>query len=216
MQLAIGLARSTCGSWPVWSSAWWQLPLWRSAELIRSPWWSPSLPSSSSRRRVVAWSRGRTTSPGRSAPLSSRCGSGRAAVISNPSGLRAPDDLVGGHMTSVCAQAAQCRVGRVLGGVSCWRGVATSAATVPMCRGLRRPGHLAPRHFGPPGARERRGWEIDVYSGQDFVVHYPDRYSAFVVGATFETHEFSGVLSVTELARRWTSLGSHLTHCQTT
>lgn len=35
---------------------------------------------------------------------------------------------------------------------------------------------------------------IDVYSGCEFVVHYPDGYSAFVVGATFETQEFSGQL----------------------
>lgn len=38
--------------------------------------------------------------------------------------------------------------------------------------------------------------QIDIYSGPEFVVHYPDGYSAFVVGATFETHEFGGELRI--------------------
>lgn len=37
--------------------------------------------------------------------------------------------------------------------------------------------------------------QIDVYSGPEFVVRYPDGYAAYVVGATFETSEFSGALS---------------------
>lgn len=33
---------------------------------------------------------------------------------------------------------------------------------------------------------------IDVYSGPEFVVRYADGFSAYVVGATFETHHVSG------------------------
>lgn len=36
--------------------------------------------------------------------------------------------------------------------------------------------------------------QVDVYSGPDFVVRYPDGYAAFVVGATFETFEITGRL----------------------
>ncbi|SDD98611.1 NUDIX domain-containing protein [Auraticoccus monumenti] len=36
--------------------------------------------------------------------------------------------------------------------------------------------------------------QLDVYSGPEFVVRYPDGYAAYVVGATFETSEFSGRL----------------------
>lgn len=36
--------------------------------------------------------------------------------------------------------------------------------------------------------------QVDVYSGPEFVVRYPDGYAAYVVGATFETSEFSGRL----------------------
>jgi 8-oxo-dGTP pyrophosphatase MutT (NUDIX family) len=36
---------------------------------------------------------------------------------------------------------------------------------------------------------------IDVYSGPEFVVHYPDGYSAYVVGATFETSDSTGELA---------------------
>lgn len=34
--------------------------------------------------------------------------------------------------------------------------------------------------------------QVDVYSGPEFVVRYPDGYAAFVVGATFETVEITG------------------------
>ena len=37
---------------------------------------------------------------------------------------------------------------------------------------------------------------IDVYSGPEFVVRYPDGYTAYVVGATFETTDFTGTLSM--------------------
>jgi 8-oxo-dGTP pyrophosphatase MutT (NUDIX family) len=36
---------------------------------------------------------------------------------------------------------------------------------------------------------------IDVYSGPDFVVCYPDGYTAYVVGATFETTDIAGSLT---------------------
>ena len=36
---------------------------------------------------------------------------------------------------------------------------------------------------------------IDVYSGPEYVVRYPDGYAAYVVGATFETSDFAGTLS---------------------
>lgn len=36
---------------------------------------------------------------------------------------------------------------------------------------------------------------IDVFSGPDFVVRYPDGYAAYVVGATFETTDVAGTLS---------------------
>lgn len=35
---------------------------------------------------------------------------------------------------------------------------------------------------------------IDVFSGPEFVVRYPDGYAAYVVGATFETSDFTGNL----------------------
>jgi 8-oxo-dGTP pyrophosphatase MutT (NUDIX family) len=35
---------------------------------------------------------------------------------------------------------------------------------------------------------------VDVYSGPEFVVRYPDGYAAYVVGATFQTTHFSGTL----------------------
>ncbi len=35
----------------------------------------------------------------------------------------------------------------------------------------------------------------DVYSGPEFVVSYPDGFSAFVVGATYETRDVSGSLA---------------------
>lgn len=50
--------------------------------------------------------------------------------------------------------------------------------------------------FEETGLTAGRLTQIDVYSGPQFVVHYPDGYSAFVVGATFETQEFSGVLRI--------------------
>lgn len=46
----------------------------------------------------------------------------------------------------------------------------------------------------------------DVYSGPEFVVSYPDGFSAFVVGATFETREVTGSVAAdgTEtIALRW-------------
>lgn len=52
--------------------------------------------------------------------------------------------------------------------------------------------------FEETGLMAGRLTQIDVYSGPEFVVHYPDGYSAFVVGATFETQEFSGVLRIDE------------------
>lgn len=36
--------------------------------------------------------------------------------------------------------------------------------------------------------------QVDVYSGPEFVVRYPDGYAAYVVGATFETAEVRGGL----------------------
>jgi 8-oxo-dGTP pyrophosphatase MutT (NUDIX family) len=36
----------------------------------------------------------------------------------------------------------------------------------------------------------------DVYSGPEFVVRYPDGYAAYVVGATFETSDVVGALSI--------------------
>jgi 8-oxo-dGTP pyrophosphatase MutT (NUDIX family) len=36
----------------------------------------------------------------------------------------------------------------------------------------------------------------DVYSGPEFVVRYPDGYAAYVVGATFETSDVVGTLSI--------------------
>ncbi|UUZ59212.1 NUDIX domain-containing protein [Nocardioides sp. B-3] len=38
-------------------------------------------------------------------------------------------------------------------------------------------------------------WPIDVYSGPEFVVRYPDGYAAYVVGATFETSAVTGDLT---------------------
>ncbi|HXH78612.1 NUDIX hydrolase [Nocardioides sp.] len=35
---------------------------------------------------------------------------------------------------------------------------------------------------------------IDVYSGPEFVVRYPDGFAAYVVGATFETADFTGTI----------------------
>lgn len=35
---------------------------------------------------------------------------------------------------------------------------------------------------------------IDVYSGPEFVVRYPDGYAAYVVGATFTTTDVTGTL----------------------
>lgn len=37
---------------------------------------------------------------------------------------------------------------------------------------------------------------VDVYSGPEFVVRYPDGYAAYVVGATFETSDVAGTLRV--------------------
>lgn len=37
---------------------------------------------------------------------------------------------------------------------------------------------------------------IDVFSGPEFVVRYPDGYAAYVVGATFETSDVTGAVSV--------------------
>jgi 8-oxo-dGTP pyrophosphatase MutT (NUDIX family) len=37
---------------------------------------------------------------------------------------------------------------------------------------------------------------IDVYSGPEFVVAYPDGFRAYVVGAVFETTEVTGALAV--------------------
>ncbi len=36
--------------------------------------------------------------------------------------------------------------------------------------------------------------QIDVFSGPEFVVRYPDGYAAYVVGATFETSDVAGTL----------------------
>lgn len=36
---------------------------------------------------------------------------------------------------------------------------------------------------------------IDVYSGPEFVVRYPDDFAAYVVGATFETSDVVGALT---------------------
>lgn len=36
---------------------------------------------------------------------------------------------------------------------------------------------------------------IDVYSGPEFMVSYPDGYAAYVVGATFETNDVAGTLT---------------------
>ncbi len=36
---------------------------------------------------------------------------------------------------------------------------------------------------------------VDVFSGSEFVVRYPDGYAAYVVGATFETSDIAGTLS---------------------
>lgn len=36
---------------------------------------------------------------------------------------------------------------------------------------------------------------IDVFSGPEFVVRYPDGYAAYVVGATFETSDVTGAVS---------------------
>lgn len=36
---------------------------------------------------------------------------------------------------------------------------------------------------------------VDVYSGPEFVVRYPDGYAAYVVGATFETSDIAGTLT---------------------
>jgi 8-oxo-dGTP pyrophosphatase MutT (NUDIX family) len=36
---------------------------------------------------------------------------------------------------------------------------------------------------------------IDVYSGPEFMVSYPDGYAAYVVGATFETSDVAGTLT---------------------
>jgi 8-oxo-dGTP pyrophosphatase MutT (NUDIX family) len=36
---------------------------------------------------------------------------------------------------------------------------------------------------------------LDVYSGPEFVVSYPDGYTAYVVGATFETTDIAGSLT---------------------
>ncbi len=51
--------------------------------------------------------------------------------------------------------------------------------------------------------------QIDVYSGPEFIVRYPDGYAAYVVGATFETSEFSGALS-TDNAGETAALEWHL------
>ncbi|WP_341925446.1 NUDIX domain-containing protein [Nocardioides psychrotolerans] len=37
---------------------------------------------------------------------------------------------------------------------------------------------------------------LDVYSGPDFRVRYPDGFEAYVVGATFETSDVAGSLTV--------------------
>ncbi|WP_338087742.1 NUDIX domain-containing protein [Nocardioides lijunqiniae] len=37
---------------------------------------------------------------------------------------------------------------------------------------------------------------VDVYSGPEFVVSYPDGFSAYVVGATYEATETTGTLTV--------------------
>ena len=47
---------------------------------------------------------------------------------------------------------------------------------------------------------------LDVYSGPEFVVSYPDGFSAYVVGATYEATEITGTLrvdGVETLALRW-------------
>lgn len=36
---------------------------------------------------------------------------------------------------------------------------------------------------------------IDVYSGPEFMVSFPDGYAAYVVGATFETSDVAGTLT---------------------
>ena len=36
---------------------------------------------------------------------------------------------------------------------------------------------------------------IDVYSGPEFMVSYPDGYAAYVVGATFETSDVAGTFT---------------------
>lgn len=51
--------------------------------------------------------------------------------------------------------------------------------------------------------------QIDVYSGPEFVVRYPDGYAAYVVGATFETSDFTGTLS-TDDAGETAALQWHL------
>lgn len=37
---------------------------------------------------------------------------------------------------------------------------------------------------------------VDVYSGPEFVVRYPDGFAAYVVGVTYQTHDVSGQLTV--------------------
>ena len=47
---------------------------------------------------------------------------------------------------------------------------------------------------------------LDVYSGPEFVVSYPDGFSAYVVGATYEATETAGALTtdgIETLALRW-------------
>lgn len=44
------------------------------------------------------------------------------------------------------------------------------------------------------GLRAGELTQIDVFSGPEFVVRYPDGYAAYVVGATFETSDATGNL----------------------
>lgn len=46
------------------------------------------------------------------------------------------------------------------------------------------------------GLRAGELTRIDVFSGPEFVVRYPDGYAAYVVGATFETSDVTGNLEV--------------------
>lgn len=53
---------------------------------------------------------------------------------------------------------------------------------------------------------------VDVYSGPEFVVSYPDGFTAYIVGATFETDGYTGALSedgIETIGLRWCDEGDH-------